>query len=119
MTGESPTTLMRLLDALYRAASERRLARVRELLLQAGATRIPRDVREDALVLARSPIGSMRAPIALLRYRFMLEQLELGHALVAVDQLELSFPGARHAARGRGDEADSLAEPVDPLREAS
>lgn len=63
------------LDDLYDAMMSRDRDRVRYLLETVRASWIPREVREEVLAIAQLPSASVRAPIQLLRYMRVLEEL--------------------------------------------
>jgi hypothetical protein len=63
------------LDELYDAMMNRDRERVRYLIAAVRASWIPREVREEALAIAHLPRTSVRAPIQLLRYMRVLEEL--------------------------------------------
>jgi hypothetical protein len=63
------------LDELYDAMMNRDQQRVRYLIEAVRASWIPREVREEVLAISRLPGTSVRAPIQLLRYMRVLEEL--------------------------------------------
>lgn len=90
--------LLELVNALYVAARDRDSVVVHALLARPYASRLPRDVREEVLALLREPPGSLRAPMRLLRYGYVLTQLgagdDLEHDRSRVDQLRLELDEA-------------------------
>ena len=68
------TRLLAQLDALAGAVERRDLTAVTELLDALDAS-LPTDVRAEALMLVALPHDSMRAPVKLYRYFFVVQQL--------------------------------------------
>lgn len=62
-------------EALANALLSREAERVTAMLALPAAARLPRDVREEALVLSGLPPWHLRAPMRTLRYRYLLTQL--------------------------------------------
>ena len=66
-----------IVDRLLRAIVQRDPERVWALLDDPEAYRcIPSTVREEALMMAQLPHGSLRAPLRLFRYQYLLDQLD-------------------------------------------
>jgi hypothetical protein len=90
--------LRELLDALYRAIADRDPDQVWRLLDEPTAVHLPARVREEAVVVSRTPVGSFRAPLFLLQFVHVMQQLE-GLPLTRLardpDQLELPFNPVR------------------------
>jgi hypothetical protein len=94
---------------LYDAVCRRDEEGVAFLIESARASWIPREVREEALAIARLPRESFRAPIRLLMYMRKLEELTVwdsgntdeysdddeSSGAEQVDPLQLELPGTR------------------------
>jgi hypothetical protein len=94
--------LLGYLDQLYRAAIARDRPRVKELLEHALASQLPGEVRAEALSIVAAPASSLRAPIRMLQFRQRIVQLDQEVPDEDDTQLELEFPGQRHAPAGFG-----------------
>ena len=90
--------MLELVNALYVAARGRDSVTVHALLARPYASRLPRDVREEVLALLREPADSLRAPMRLLRYGYVLTQLgaddDAEHDRWRTDQLRLELEDA-------------------------
>ncbi len=119
--------LLDFLEELHEAVICRDGAAVSDLLRRRLGRQVPRDVREEVLALALAPGMSMRAPVRLLRFYHVTEQLLLDPpvlcwrgpqleldlrprpipvrvALRRVDRLRESDPARRRSAAAEGDE---------------
>ena len=68
--------LLLVVERLIRAIERRDLERVWTLLDDPEAYRcVPSNVREEALMMAQLPRGSLRAPVRLYRYQYLLRRL--------------------------------------------
>lgn len=67
-----------LAERLHDAVMLRDLALVEALLEAREASRLPREVREEALAVVRRPAGSYRAPMQLLRFHHRMLELAQG-----------------------------------------
>lgn len=84
--------LLVIVERLHDAITSRDEATVRALLDMASASSVPRDVREEALVLVGLPTTSLRAPMQLLQFHHRLTQLMRDDAADdALPQLEMQF----------------------------
>ncbi len=92
--------LLELLDALVVAMEQRDLQAVWDVLDEEEAIRwFPSGLREEALVIARLPKASLRAPMRVYRFYHQVQQLG-AEPLALVDdptQLALDFAPARPA----------------------
>lgn len=87
--------LLLVVERLLRAIEQRDAERVWMLLDDPEAYRcIPSNVREEAIMMAQLPRMSLRAPVRLYRYQYLLRRLGDDPLEVAVDpaQLALDFP---------------------------
>jgi hypothetical protein len=83
--------LLLVVDRLLRAIEQRDAERVWALLDDPEAYRcVPSNVREEALMMAQLPRASLRAPVRLYRYQYLLRRL-------ADDPLEESIDQAQRA----------------------
>ncbi|HEU5173995.1 MAG TPA: hypothetical protein VFT96_04500 [Gemmatimonadaceae bacterium] len=98
--------LLAAVERLYDAVVSRDAAVVHALIDSAMATRIPREVREEALAITALPAGSARVPMALLRYHHRLTQL------AGPDDRDAAFLAERDAdaREGRRDGVDLVAD---------
>lgn len=86
------TTMERLsayLDELEAALVARNSLRVTALLRRRIAAHIPREVREELMVLSRLPRNSHRAPIQFYRFEHRISELSRGGERLPTAQLEL------------------------------
>jgi hypothetical protein len=91
--------LLDLLDALIVAAERRDLQAVWDLLDESDAIRwLPAGVRQEALMLARLPAGSLRAPLRAYQYYHQLQQLGAEPLEVATDPSQLTLDLVTRAA---------------------
>jgi hypothetical protein len=67
-----------MLDLLASAITAHDRALVRAIVLGPDSTRLPREVRVEALAIVELPVGSLRAPIALWRLAHTVRQLLVG-----------------------------------------
>lgn len=107
-------------DALLR----RDAMRVTALMRKRTATHLPRDVREELLVLSRAPRDSLRAPIRFLRFQHRMRELARGGEALPTAQTELHLepPAAFGVIRRRPEDSERPAacdpadEPFDSRR---
>ncbi len=85
--------LLLVVDRLLRAIEQRDVERVWHLLDDSEAYRcIPANVREEALMMAQLPARSLRAPVRLYRYQYLLRRLGDDEPLESpVDQSQLAL----------------------------
>jgi hypothetical protein len=81
-----------MLDLLASAIADRDRALVRAIVTGPDSTRLPREVRVEALALVELPTDSLRAPIALWRLAHTVRQLLFGDDLVDADTVPLADP---------------------------
>lgn len=107
----TPERVLRWLDLLRLGIGARDEMFVWELFGYREARAAPRAVLEEALALVRAPAGSLRAPLALLRFAWAVRHLDAagepmpgaaapdsaraGDGGGAGEQLELAWPRAR------------------------
>ena len=120
---ESRTTRRRRDDALtrflaYLVEIEQALARrdamaVTALLRKRTATHMPREVREELLLISRAPRESLRAPVQFLRFQHRMRQLAEGGERLPTAQTELSLELKRGSGTVRRDERVAAARDAD------
>ena len=99
--------LIAFLDEIVSAVDRRARAEIPELLADAMATHLPREVREELAMFGAKPSSGFRAPIRFLRFRFRMLQLAAGEEQLEAPQLELDLGrGAGWRARYVDDAAD-------------
>ena len=77
---------------------------VTALLRKRTATHMPRDIREELLLISRAPRESLRAPVQFLRFQHRMQQLAQGGERLPTAQTELSLEAKRAAGIVRRDE---------------
>ena len=84
--------LLLVVDRLLRAIEQRDVERVWHLLDDPEAYRcIPANVREEALAMAQLPARSLRAPVRLYRYQYLLRRLGDEAPGSSADQAQLAL----------------------------
>ena len=84
--------LLLVVDRLLRAIEQRDVERVWHLLDDPEAYRcIPANVREEALLMAQLPARSLRAPVRLFRFQYLLRRLGDESPEVQADQSQLAL----------------------------
>ena len=107
-----------VVERLLRAIDQRDVERVWTLLDDPEAYRcFPSDVREEALMMAQLPYASLRAPVRLYRYQYLLRRLgddplETRSTVVRPSQLAIDFTPTPTPVTGRPAEGREL-----PFRE--
>jgi hypothetical protein len=103
------------------ALASREPMRVTALLRKRTATHLPREVREELLMLSRSSRESLRAPIQFLRFQHRMAELaEGGEPLpTAQTELRLDVPAQTGAIRRRAldERRPAASDPIDVGRE--
>src|SRR6185369_7607910 len=77
------------LEEIEEALLRRDAMRVTALMRKRTATHLPREVREELLVLSRAPRDSLRAPIRFLRFQHRMRELARGGEALPTAQTEL------------------------------
>jgi hypothetical protein len=112
------------LEEIEEALLRRDAMRVTALMRKRTATHLPRDVREELLLLSRTPRDSLRAPIRFLRFQHRMRELARGGEALPTAQTELQLepPAVYGVIRRRPDESERPAacdpadEPLDSRR---
>jgi hypothetical protein len=101
--GREPSSIRRRRDAerfanflaylheVEEALMRRDAMRVTALLRKRTATHMPREVREELLLLSRATRDNLRAPIQFLRFQHRMTQLASGGECLPTAQTELHF----------------------------
>src|SRR5579884_1501578 len=87
------TAFRRYLDEIEHAVMQRDAMRITALLRKRTATHLPREVREELLLLSRAPRESLRAPVRFLRFQHRMAQLAAGGERLPTAQIELRLEG--------------------------
>ena len=98
------TKLVAYLGELESAYLSRNALRVTALLRRRMAAHLPREVREELMVLSRAPRDSLRAPVQFYRFEHRIAELSRGGERLPVTQMELRLDAtapAGGAARRR------------------
>jgi hypothetical protein len=84
--------LLLVVERLMRAIQQRNAERVWAILDDPEAYRyIPANVREEAIMLAQLPSASLRAPVRLFRYQYLLQRLGDETLGLAEEQTQLAL----------------------------
>jgi len=97
--------LLEYLEEIERAVMARDSMRITALLRKRTSTHLPREIREELLMVARAPRESLRAPVQFLRFQHRMTQLFLGGEPLPTAQTELGLdqPSAAGAVRRNSD----------------
>jgi hypothetical protein len=90
--------------------------RITALLRKRTATHLPREVREELLMLSRASRDSLRAPVRFLRFQHRMHQLASGGEGLPTAQIELSLEpraAAGEIRRNDGERRPAASDPVD------
>lgn len=115
--GAGITAFLEYLDAIEHALMTRDALRLTSLLRKRTSSHLPREVREELLMLSRAPRDSYRAPVQLLRFHHRMQQLAAGGERMLTAQTELKLepkPHAGEARRRTAAERLAACDPVDP-----
>lgn len=108
--------LLAVLAELYASVEERDVGNV-DRLCEQEARRLPREVREEAMAVARTPIDGHRALIRLVVFWRQMRALEAAElAAAASDQLELDLDARRRRRRPRERRGGLPIDPYGPRR---
>ena len=83
------TAFRRYLGEIEQAVMHRDAMRITALLRKRTATHLPREVREELLLLSRAPRDGLRAPVRFLRFQHRMAQLAAGGERLPTAQIEL------------------------------
>jgi hypothetical protein len=117
--GDALARLLGYLAEIESALSRRDAMGVTALLRKRTATHMPREVREELLLVARAPRESLRAPVQFLRFQHRMNQLALGGERLPTAQTELPLESKRVSGTIRRDERIAAArdDASDPRRD--
>jgi hypothetical protein len=102
--------LLLVVDRLLRAIEQRDAERVWALLDDPEAYRcVPSNVREEALMMAQLPRASLRAPVKLYRYQYLLRRLADEPLDESIDEAQLALDFASPPATERPTSVRELA----------
>lgn len=97
--------------------------RVTALLRKRTATHLPREVREELLMLSRASRGSLRAPMHFLRFQHRMLELAAGGEPLPTAQTELRLdePADVGSIRRRAldERRPAASDPIDPARDSA
>ncbi len=89
------------LGELEAAYLSRNALRVTALLRRRMAAHLPREVREELMVLSRAPRESLRAPVQFYRFEHRMAQLARGGERLVAAQMELRLDARTGGAARR------------------
>lgn len=117
------TNFLRYLDGVAHAALARDAMAITALLRKRTATHMPREVREELLLLSRASRDNLRAPVQFLRFQHRMAQLAMGGERLPTAQTELRFDPPPPAGVVRrpldGDRRTAAAHPAGAARDES
>jgi hypothetical protein len=98
------TRFLAYLVEIEQALMRRDAMAVTALLRKRTATHMPREVREELLLISRAPRESLRAPVQFLRFQHRMSQLAAGGERLPTAQTELALEPQRTSGSVRRDE---------------
>lgn len=107
------------LEQIEAAVLAREPLQITALLRKRTATHLPREVREELLVLSRASRDSLRAPVRFLRFQHRMQQLASGGEGLPTAQIEMpleSHADAGEIRRNGGERRPAASDPIDPDR---
>ena len=120
---EALAKFLRYLGEIEEALARREALRITALLRKRTAAHLPREVREELLLLSRASRESLRAPVQFLRFQHRMTQLARGGEGLPAAQTELRLEPAPHAGAIRRDGLNgrrpAASEPLEPGDESS
>jgi hypothetical protein len=102
------------LGELEGAFLARNSLRVTALLRRRMAAHLPREVREELMVLSRSPRDSLRAPVQFYRFEHRMAQLAKGGERLLGAQMEFRLDGRVGGAARRRARSAAARDPFEP-----
>ena len=112
---------LRYLQEIDEAVMRRESLRLTSLLRKRTAMHMPREVREELLMLSRASRESLRAPVQFLRFQHRMTQLAIGGEGLLGAQTELRFEPAAPAGEIRRRDRDdrrAASDPIGPPRDS-
>ena len=107
--------LVAYLGELEGAFLARNALRVTALLRRRMAAHLPREVREELMILSRAPRDSLRAPVQFYRFQHRMAQLAKGGERLLAAQMELRLDARRGGVARRRARAAAARDPAKPL----
>ena len=104
------------LDEIEAAVLSHEPLRITALLRKRTATHLPREVREELLLLSRASRDSLRAPVRFLRFQHRMQQLASGGEGLPTAQIELPLESRADAGeirRNDGERRPAASDPID------
>ncbi len=103
------------LDAIEAAVVAREPLQITALLRKRTATHLPREVREELLLLSRASRDSLRAPMRFFQFQHRMRQLASGGEGLPTAQIELSLDARADAGKIRRTDNDRRTAASDPV----
>ncbi len=119
--GGALAKFLRYLEEIDQAVMRRESLRLTSLLRKRTAMHMPREVREELLMLSRASRDSLRAPVQFLRFQHRMTQLAAGGEglLSAQTELRLDPPASAGEIRRRDrDDRRAASDPIGSSRDA-
>src|SRR5262249_62109548 len=113
---EALAKFLRYLGEIEEALSAHEPLRITALLRKRTATHLPREVREELLMLSRASRDSLRAPVRFLRFQHRMHQLASGGEGLPTAQIELPLEPRAAAGgirRNDGERRPAASDPAD------
>jgi hypothetical protein len=107
------------LDEIALALTERNWMRMSTLLRKRVATHLPREIREELLMISRLPRESLRAPVQFLRFQHRMVQLALAGEPMPTAQTELALEPKPHGGAIRRRDPDARIAASNPTLDAA
>jgi hypothetical protein len=114
-TADALTRFLAYLEDIERAVLAHEPLKITALLRKRTATHLPREVREELLLLSRASRDSLRAPVRFLRFQYRMQQLASGGEGLPTAQIELSLESRADAGKIRRTDGDRRSAASDPL----
>src|SRR5262245_43766815 len=116
---EALAKFLRYLAEIEEALAGREALRVTALLRKRTATHLPREVREELLLLSRASRDSLRAPVQFLRFQYRMTQLARAGEGLPTAQTELQLEPRAEAGeirrRALDERRPAAAAPLEPM----
>lgn len=113
---EALTRFLAYLEQIEAAVLAHEPLRITALLRKRTATHLPREVREELLMLSRASRDSLRAPIRFLRFQHRMQQLASGGEGLPTAQIEMSLESSADTGeirRNDGERRPAASDPID------
>jgi hypothetical protein len=103
------TIFLAYLREIEQTLLNRNWAQLSALLRKRRSSHLPREVREELMMLSRESRHSFRAPVQFLRFQHRMMQLALGGEPMPTVQTELALESDAHAVRRLDSESRRVA----------